>query len=147
MTKKQDKKETLASPTDKNEFLNQKLALISDELENTNVTIDIDGFPSLIKDYIDYIKAQTSCDDISATINILSLISSVVQKSVYIPKQSPSLNKKGYFQKLYPNLWIIEVNKSGGFKTTSQRIAHDPAYKINEIIIKPQQSKSINKST
>lgn len=127
---------------DKDEVLKQKVATVEDQLDNTGVTIDTRGFPSLIKDYIECIQAQTGCDEISATINVLSLISSVVQKSVCIPKNDLSTNKEGYFQKLYPNLWMIEVNKSGGFKTTAQRIAHAPAYAIQEIITSHNKSKA-----
>lgn len=134
-------KKTTDQEEDKDEVLKQKVATVEDQLDNTGVTIDTRGFPSLIKDYIECVRAQTGCDEISATVNTLSLISSVVQKSVCIPKNDLPTKKEGYFQKLYPNLWMIEVNKSGGFKTTAQRIAHGPAYAIQEIIANYNKSK------
>lgn len=142
MANDKNTKKTANQEEDKDEALKQKVATVTDKLDNTGVTIDTTGFPSLIKDYIDCVRAQTGCDDISATVNALSLISSVIQKSVCIPKNDLSSNKEGYFQKLYPNLWMIEVNKSGGFKTTAQRIAHAPAYAIQEIITSHNKSKT-----
>ncbi|OLN26308.1 hypothetical protein DVDV_2756 [Desulfovibrio sp. DV] len=142
MAKNKNAKKTADQEEDKDEVLKQKVATVEDQLDNTGVTIDTRGFPSLIKDYIECVQAQTGCDEISATVNVLSLISSVVQKSVCIPKNDLSTNKEGYFQKLYPNLWMIEVNKSGGFKTTAQRIAHAQAYVIQEIITSHNKSKT-----
>lgn len=140
MANDKNTKKTTNQEEDKDEALKKKVKTVEDQLDNTGVTIDTTGFPSLIKDYIDCVRAQTGCDEISATVNALSLISSVVQKSVCIPKNDLSTNKEGYFQKLYPNLWMIEVNKSGGFKTTAQRIAHAPAYAIQEIITSHNKS-------
>jgi len=108
---------------------NFQKTLIPDGIE-----INTENFPELIKEYVDALMLETGCEKLSAVINTLSLMSSVLQKSLYIPKYASNGKNYGYFQKLYPNLWIVEVNKSGQFKTTSQNNAHEVACTIENAI-------------
>lgn len=104
------------------------------ELVPKDIKLDIQHFPPVMKHYIEALTEESGCQVVSAAINTLSLMSSVLQKSLYIPRFASNGENKGYFQELYPNLWIVEVNKSGNFKTTTQNNAHEVAYKIESII-------------
>jgi len=104
------------------------------ELAPKDIELDIKNFPPVMKNYIEALTEESGCQSISAAINTLSLMSSVLQKSLYIPKFASNGKNEGYYQELYPNLWIVEVNKSGNFKTTTQNNAHEVAYKIESII-------------
>jgi hypothetical protein len=104
------------------------------ELVPKDIELDVQNFPPIIKNYIEALTEESGCQVISAAINTLSLMSSVLQKSLYIPRFASNGKNEGYFQELYPNLWIVEVNKSGNFKTTTQNNAHEVAYKIEGII-------------
>ncbi|KHK00311.1 DUF3987 domain-containing protein [Desulfovibrio sp. TomC] len=106
---------------------------VKKELVPKDIELDIENFPPVIKSYIEALTEESGCQVVSATINTLSLMSSVLQKSLHIPKIASNGKKEGYFQELYPNLWIVEVNKSGNFKTTTQNNAHEVAYKIESI--------------
>jgi len=69
-------------------------------------------FPILLQDYIYGICNTTEAHPIMVILSVLCSISAMVGKKVYIPKGI-------YFQNLYPNIWSICINKSGGFKTTA----------------------------
>ncbi|MYL84059.1 DUF3987 domain-containing protein [Desulfovibrio aerotolerans] len=101
-----------------------------------DIDIDIQYFAPVIKDYIEALMLETGCEKLSAVINTLSLMSAVLQKSLYIPKYATKGINHGYFQKLYPNLWVLEVNKSGQFKTTSQNNAFEIAYQIEDMALR-----------
>ncbi len=107
---------------------------VKKELFPKDIDLDIQNFPPVMKNYIEALTEESGCQIISAAINTLSLMSSVLQKSLYIPRFAANGKNEGYFQELYPNLWIVEVNKSGNFKTTTQNNAHEVAYKIESII-------------
>lgn len=107
---------------------------VKKELFPKDIDLDIQNFPPAMKNYIEALTEESGCQIISAAINTLSLMSSVLQKSLYIPRFAANGKNEGYFQELYPNLWIVEVNKSGNFKTTTQNNAHEVAYKIESII-------------
>lgn len=95
---------------------------------------EIDNFPPLVRDYVRLLMFETNSPMISALVNTLSVISSVVQKRLYIPEQEVARNIKGYFQTLYPNLWIMVVNRSGRHKTTTLMKAHKISFEIEEIL-------------
>ena len=68
--------------------------------------------PIPIRDYVDSICVQTDADPIMVTASLLGTISSYLNTGIYIDQPT-------YFQKLYPNLWMLSVSPSGTFKTTA----------------------------
>lgn len=94
---------------------------------------EIDNFPPLVRDYVRLLMFETNAPMISALINTLSVISSVVQKRLFIPEVDVAQNVEGYFQTLYPNLWIMMVNRSGRHKTTALMKAHKISYEVDDI--------------
>lgn len=98
--------------------------------EPFEVDIDLDMMPEILRNYAKYIMSRTGCSSTSAVLNILSTVSCLLQKTVCFPRVDVSKNVKGYYQKLYPHLWIMDINRSGSFKTTSQNFGHEIARKL-----------------
>ena len=72
----------------------------------------LEGFPTVLREYIDSICETTEAHPIMITMSVLCMISSFVGTRAYIPRGA-------FFQTLYPNIWSLCINKSGGFKTTA----------------------------
>ena len=118
----------------------KKILSTSQAYKKEDIDIKIDSYPSILKKYIEVLMEETCCNVVSATMNTLSMASSVLQKTLFIPKHGSNGIDGGYFQKLYPNLWLLEINKSGNFKTTVQNNAHEVAYRIENIIKETKKS-------
>jgi len=70
------------------------------------------NFPPVLREYIESICETTEAHPIMITMSALCMISSFVGTRAYIPRGT-------FFQTLYPNIWSLCINKSGGFKTTA----------------------------
>jgi putative DNA primase/helicase len=70
--------------------------------------------PPILRDYVEDICQTTSAHPIMVTSSVISTVSAYVGRRLYIPE-----GEDGYFQTLYPNVWILCVTKSGQFKTTA----------------------------
>lgn len=115
--------------------------------EPFEVDIDFDEMPDVLKNYAQYVMSRTGCSSTSAVLNILSTVSCLLQKNVCFPRVDVSKNVKGYYQKLYPHLWIIDINRSGSFKTTSQNFGHEIARKLGgDIVVGDGEEDTDNKS-
>ena len=74
--------------------------------------LSMEHFPPVLKQYIESICETTEAHPIMIIMSVLCSISAMLGKKVYIPKGE-------YFQNLYPNIWSLCINKSGGFKSTA----------------------------
>ena len=67
-----------------------------------------------------YAKVKTTdADPVIILSSILCMISAHVKLKIYIPESNAASNDNGYFQRLYPNLWVLSISKSGTFKSTA----------------------------
>jgi len=91
----------------------------------------MEHFPPVLRQYIEGICETTEAHPIMIVMSVLCSISAMVGKKVYMPKGE-------YFQDLYPNIWSLCINKSGGFKTTAlnkgSRLAFEKDKKILELM-------------
>lgn len=74
------------------------------------------AFPKPIADYIESISKTTKAHPIMIAGAVLTTISAFMGRRFYIPE---SRTTEGYYQNLYPNLWILCLTKSGQFKSTA----------------------------
>jgi len=108
------------------------LASILDNLdEDPCKDLSMEHFPPVLKSYIEGLSETTEAHPIMIIMSVLCSISAMVGKKVYMPKGE-------YFQDLYPNIWSLCINKSGGFKTTAlnkgSRLAFEKDKKILELM-------------
>ena len=80
---------------------------------------DLSCLPKPISQYVDSICSITDADSIMVTSSVLCMISAFVKKSCFIPEFDPTSGTDGYFQRLYSNLWCLNISRSGMFKTTA----------------------------
>jgi DNA primase len=92
---------------------------------------DTSKLPEILQDYISEICETTEADTIIITQSLLTTISAMLKKRVYIPEGE-------YFQKLYPNLWMLTIAPSGDFKSTAlnkgAKVAWERETEVNEQI-------------
>ncbi len=74
--------------------------------------LSMEHFPPVLRQYIESICDTTEAHPIMIIMSVLCSVSAFVGTKVYIPKGA-------YFQDLYPNIWSLCINKSGGFKSTA----------------------------
>lgn len=75
---------------------------------------DTSVLPHVLRDYVDFLCETTDADPIMITMSVLGTISGFMKTNV-------SIKEGVYFQKLYPNLWMVAVADSGSFKSTALR--------------------------
>jgi hypothetical protein len=92
-------------------------------------TFDTQHLPPMIMKYIDEICSTTDSEPITVVSSVYGMLSGMIGKRMCIGNDQ-------YFQKLYPNLWMLTASKSGMFKTTAQnkgaKIAKDFEAAISE---------------
>ena len=88
--------------------------ILEDLDEDPCKDLSLEHFPPILKQYIESICETTEAHPIMITMSVLCTISSFVGTKAYIPE-----GKLGFFQTLYPNLWSLCINQSGGFKSTA----------------------------
>lgn len=107
-----------------------KLTKISEEMLRSKNPCEGFSTKKIPKDLDLYISSKqeaTEADPIMLTMAILGIISGFLQKRCCLPEGE-------YFQTLYPNLWMLAINRSGGFKTTALNKGSAIAYKkLDEI--------------
>jgi hypothetical protein len=81
---------------------------------------DTSELPPLIRNYINQLCETTNSDPIIITSSVYGMLSGMIGKRVYTR----------YFQRLYPNLWLLAVSASGTFKTTGLNKGAEIAYKM-----------------
>ena len=116
----------------------EELKKLADDLLEKEEPCDcfsIEALPEILKDYIASICESTNAHPIMITAAVLAAISSFLKKSAYV---------EGYFQTLYPNLWMLNITKSGQFKSTSLNKGAGLAWeKSNQVISKIREHEKI----
>ncbi len=95
--------------------VNEKLKDLSYNLIEKEEPCDcflLSDLPKQIANYVNGICETTNAHPIMVTSSVLTTISAFLNKRVYIPEGE-------YFQTLYANLWLLNVTKSGQFKSTA----------------------------
>lgn len=90
----------------------KKLALNLSEKEEPCDCFSLDSFPKPLREYINAICETTEAHPIMVTSSVLATISGFMKHKLSIPEGE-------YFQTLYPNIQVLNVTKSGDFKTTA----------------------------
>lgn len=113
----------------------QRLAAnnVLEQFENPCKSFDTNVLPPLIKRYVDHICNLTDADPMIVTAATIGMVSGILQKSVYIPEPDGSKEShECYFDRLYPNVYLLNVLQSGRFKTTALNAGLKIAYRIEE---------------
>lgn len=113
----------------------QRLAAdnILEQYGNPCKRFDTSVLPPLIRRYVDHICNLMDADPIIVTSAAIGMISGILQKSLYIPEpDGVRASHQCYFDRLYPNVYILNVLQSGRFKTTALNAGLRIAYKIEE---------------
>lgn len=114
---------------------NYLLGQLADESLSTYESVkqfDTKILPIPLQNYVESVCSQTDADPIMVTASLLGAISAYLNTRVY-------MDKPYYFQRLYPNLWMLSISPSGTFKTTAlnlgAKIAIDNDEAINNEIL------------
>ena len=90
-------------------------------------SFSLSDLPKILADYISSICETTNAHPVMVMISVLGEVSAFFGKRVFIPESE-------YFQRLYPNLWMLCIAKSGQFKTTAlnkgAKLALDKSNKV-----------------
>lgn len=102
-----------------------EIITIQDELKNLAHNLlekeepcdcfSLSALPKILSDYISSICETTNAHPIMVTCSVLATISAILKKKIFIKEDRDT----GYFQTLYANLWMLNVTKSGQFKSTA----------------------------
>ncbi|MFA6991646.1 MAG: DUF3987 domain-containing protein, partial [Candidatus Babeliales bacterium] len=87
----------------------------------------ISSLPKILGDYVSIISETTNAHPIMVTSSVLTTFTAFLEKRVFIPEGE-------YFQTLFPNLWILNVTKSGHFKSTALNKGSKLASQKNEAV-------------
>lgn len=90
----------------------KKLASTLLEKEEPCANFSTKDLPRILREYIDSLCIQSDAHPIMTTTATISSLSGIIKKKIFIPKGE-------YFQKLYANVWLLNLYKSGGFKSTA----------------------------
>ena len=91
-------------------------------------SINLSSLPTRLRAYVEEIIDTTDADPVMVVMSVLSMASAFVKKTCYIPESGNGSVEGGYFQKLYPNLWVVCISPSGSFKTTALNKGFKLAY-------------------
>jgi len=86
-----------------------------------NNDFDLDTLPGIVRDYIKSCKGNTLSSNALFLGAVLTMFSGFIKRKRYIPKFQPERPgcEEGYFNIIYPNLWILTIAPSGAGKTTA----------------------------
>ena len=90
----------------------KKLSFNLLEKEEPCGCFSLSDLPKSLVNYINGICETTNAHPIMVTSSVLTTVSAFLNKRVFIPEGE-------YFQTLYANLWLLNVTKSGQFKSTA----------------------------
>ncbi|MBF0548765.1 MAG: DUF3987 domain-containing protein [Candidatus Riflebacteria bacterium] len=117
------------------EELKQRAERVLTQIENPCGTFDTSVLPKILQEYIDHICSTTDAEPITVTGCLLSLISGFLKLHVYIREDDyKSPPRMVYFQRLYTNLYQLNVLSSGLFKTTALNRAFRIGYQKRDEI-------------
>src|SRR5207253_8510538 len=88
------------------------LAALEKAEKDTCRTFKLSYLPPILHNYVQALCQTTNAHPIMITSAVLSTVAAFLQKRAYIEEGE-------YFQRLYPNLWMLNISKSGQFKSTA----------------------------
>lgn len=123
---KKQLKQSWSVPTIQDELKKAAYNLLKKEDPCGNFCIS--GLPKLLSNYISSISETTNAHPIMIACSVLTTISAFLKRKVFIEEGA-------YFQKLYPNFWLLCITKSGQFKSTALNKGARLAWKKNDEVI------------
>lgn len=89
----------------------------------------IESLPTSMKKYVEDICKTTDAHPIMVASSVLTMLSGFMGTRVYVPEGI-------YYQNLYPNLWMLNITKSGAFKSSAlskgSKIAYDYSRQVSD---------------
>lgn len=90
---------------------------------------DTNNLPPVLSRHVDALCNETEADPMNLLQSVLCSISAIMRKYYCIPEGE-------YFQRLYPNVWMLTIADSGGFKTTSLNKGSAACFEIRKMFQK-----------
>lgn len=89
---------------------------------------NVESLPSVMRKYIEDICKTTEAHPIMVASSVLTMLSGFMGTRVFLPEGV-------YYQNLYPNLWMLNITKSGSFKSSAlskgSKIAYDYSQEVS----------------
>ena len=99
------------------------------EKEEPCANFNVKDLPKHLSEYIESIGETTEAHPIMIATSVISSLSGIIKKRLYMPRGE-------YFQKLHVNLWVANLYKSGGFKSTAMENGANIAREISRDVIR-----------
>ena len=115
-----------------------KIINSNDKIERKLREFNIGWLPNKLCNYIKFLSERTDADDALLASSVISCASAFAKHNLFIPQ-----GDFGFFQKLYCNLWFLNISTSGTFKSTSLNKGFAIAYEHDKSLI--QQLKELKK--
>ena len=102
-------------------------------VEKSGFSIDFDlfKFPNILRCYVEELCAMGGAHPVMIVCSVLAMVSGFIKRKRF-------LSEGEYFQRLYPNIWVLNIADSGLFKTTANnkggRLAFAKSKEINKRI-------------
>ncbi len=88
----------------------------------------VESLPSVLRKYVEDICKTTEAHPIMVASSVLTMLSGFLGTRVLVPEGV-------YYQNLYPNLWMLNITKSGSFKSSAlskgSKIAYDYSQEVS----------------
>lgn len=88
----------------------------------------VESLPSVMRRYVEDICKTTEAHPIMVASSVLTMMSGFLGTRVLVPEGA-------YYQDLYPNLWMLNITKSGSFKSSAlskgSKIAYDYSKEVS----------------
>jgi hypothetical protein len=127
-----DKVERLKPKIQCQDRLKKRADLIIHQTASPCGPFDTSCLPKSLATYINSICTVTEADPIMVTTSVLCMISAFMKRSCFIPEFDPLKKSPVYFQNLYPNVWFLNISRSGTFKSTALNKGFKLAYDKDE---------------
>ncbi len=120
---------------DKSSYVEEKINKSSDVAGKRSKDLcedfKVESMPSVMRKYVEDICKTTDAHPIMVASSVLTMLSGFMGTRVYVPNGV-------YWQDLYPNLWMLNITKSGSFKSSAlskgSKIAYDYSDKVSGIV-------------
>jgi hypothetical protein len=103
------------------EELRKSAKRILSQFDNQCGEFDLSALPEPVREYVEAQASTTGAPTITILSAFLTSNSGFSRQNRYIPEADFSEDSGGYFQRLYANIWTLDIARSGAFKTTAQR--------------------------
>jgi len=99
--------------------MNNEAEKIPRKISSQCLRFGTDALPEKLVKYVNSIVKLTEAQPIMIVMSILCMVSAFVKHSCFMSEIDTMFGNGGYFQTLYPNLWVLSISQSGSFKTTA----------------------------